>query len=248
MIRVRRAAALTVAALVTASAAGAQESAPRVYLSGDGIYQALYDPFTRDTTFELFHETGRYRAVYEVAKPPALSGGVGVRLWNVIGIGASMTRVQSQSSATIEGDVPHPFFFDRDRRVEGRVDGIQREERGIHLQFRLIMPLHRRLDLTLFGGPSRWRIDQDRVTEISYTSEYPFDTAQFTGVGLQRFSASRWGYNAGLDVGLYLTRHIGAGALIQLATANPDHSTAEATTADTRIGGLRAGGGLRLRF
>ena len=131
--------------------------------------------------------------------------------------------------------------------MAGSVDGVAREELGAHLQFRLTIPVTPRFDLSVFAGPSRWQVRQDRIETIDYTSQYPFDLAEFKSVTVLETTDTAWGYNAGIDFGLYFSRHVGAGALLLLATANPE-SAATATTADTRIGGMRVGGGLRLRF
>jgi hypothetical protein len=242
---------LTAAALLlvvmAAAPAVAQESQARVYVSADGLYQALFDPFSKRSTFDLFQEAGTFTAVYPANREPAVGGTVVVRVWRWIALGAGVTRMRSRTDATVEGEIPHPFFFDQDRHVEGGVDVIEREEVGVHLQFRMVVPVTRRIDLSVFAGPSRWRIRQDRITSIDYVSQYPFDTAQLSGVTVEKIAGHTWGYNAGVDLGLYLTRHIGVGGLLMLATANPE-AAATATTADTRIGGLRAGGGLRIRF
>lgn len=241
-------AALAITLCLLASPAAAQGGAqPRVYLTGDGLYQALLDPFSRSSTFPLFQETGTFTAIYPAGTSPAVAAGLAVRLWKSISVSAMVTRVRTVTDAGIEGEVPHPFFFERNRPVAGTADDIHREERAAHLQLRLIVPVTRRFDLALFGGPSRWRVRQDRIASIDYASEYPYDTAQLTGVTINAVDEMAWGYNAGVDASLYLTRHIGVGGLLMVATSNPAESPTN-TTADTRIGGLRAGGGLRLRF
>ena len=243
-----KAAVIAVAALLVATPAAAQSgSQARVYVTGDGLYQALFDPFSKRSTFEIFHETGTFSAVYPAGKSPAFAGGLAVRLWKSVSLGAMFTRVQTQTDASVEGEIPHPFFFDRHRPISGTAGQIQRDERAAHLQLRVIVPVTRRFDLSVFGGPSRWQIQQDRIASVDYVSEYPFDTARLTGVVLARAEGMTWGYNAGIDASLYLTNHVGVGGLLLIATANPDEDPA-VTTADTRIGGLRAGGGIRLRF
>jgi hypothetical protein len=246
--------ALVLATLCTLGAAApvfgqpsSQASQPRVYVTVDGLYQALFDPFNRTSTFELFHESASLVATYPPAKTPALLGGGALRLWKAVSVGVAVSRVQSRTNATVEGEIPHPFFFDQHRHVEGSAEGIARSELGAHLQFRVIIPVTDRLDLTVFAGPSRWWIRQDRITDVNFTSQYPFDTVQFTGTTVQETRATTWGYNAGFDASVYLTNHVGVGGILIIATANPD-TAPTATTADTRIGGLRAGGGLRLRF
>jgi hypothetical protein len=220
---------------------------PRIHLAADGVYQALYDPFTRRSTFSTFGETGTLTAVYPVAKPPAVLGTVVYRVWKAVGVGASLSRASSTTDAALEGDIPHPFFFAQPRAIAGNATGLARQETGLHLQMRILVPVRPNVTMSLFAGPSRWQITQDRVGEITFTSSYPYDTAQFTGAIVQEHRSSAWGFNAGFDVATYFTRRVGVGALIQLATASPKDDGAS-STADTRIGGFRAGGGLRLRF
>jgi hypothetical protein len=220
---------------------------PRIYLAADGVYQALYDPFTRRSTFSTFGETRTLTAVYSVAKPPAMLGTVVFRVWKAVGVGAAVSRASSTTDATVEGNIPHPFFFDRPRAIEGNASGLGRQEMGLHLQMRVVVPVRPNVALSLFAGPSLWQVTQDRVGDITFASSYPFDTARFTGAVVEEYRASTWGFNAGFDVATYFTRNVGVGALMQVATASAKDDGASAN-ADTRIGGFRAGGGLRLRF
>ena len=243
----RAAALLVLAVVASAVPAVAQQPQARVHISADGLYQPLFDPFSKVSSFQLFFERGQFTAEYPPNKAPAFAGTAAVRLWRSIGAGVTVTRMQSTTDAAVQGEIPHPFFFDRNRRVAGTVDGIAREELGIHAQFRLIVPVTPRFDLAVFAGPSMWQIRQDRIVTITYSSQYPFDEAAFGGATVQEASGTAWGYNAGIDFGLYFSKHVGAGALLLLATANPD-TVSTASAADTRIGGMRVGGGLRLRF
>jgi hypothetical protein len=220
---------------------------PRIYIAADGVYQPLYDPFTRRSTFSTFGEAGTVTAVYPVAKPPAVLGTVVYRVWKALGVGASISRASSTTDATVEGDIPHPFFFDQPRAIEGSAPDLGRQETGLHLQLRVVVPVRPSVALSLFAGPSRWQIVQDRVGDITFASSYPYDTATFTGAAVEEHRSSAWGFNAGFDVATYFTRSVGVGALIQVATASPKDDGAS-SNADTRIGGFRAGGGLRLRF
>lgn len=223
------------------------QSQARVYLAGDGLFQALFEPFNRSSSFDLFHETGTFTVLYPPGKSPAYAGTVVVRVWRIISIGATVTRVQTTTDATLQGEIPHPFFFDQPRLIEGSAPGIARDERGAHVQFRLVVPVNRRLDVSVFAGPSRWDVRQERITSLDYESEYPFDTARFSRAVIEQANAVTWGFNAGIDASVYFSRNVGVGALLLIATANPA-TEVTATTADTRIGGMRAGGGLRLRF
>lgn len=250
-------AAVCAALLLAGSAGVAQAQAPvrrlqrpaepRVHVAADGMYQALNDPFSRRSTFRSFNETGTLTTVYPTGKPPAVLGTVVYRVWKVVGAGASISRASSTTDATVEGSVPHPFFFDRPRAIAGTAPGLTRQETAIHLQMRVVVPVRPDIALSLFAGPSRWQIRQDRVGEITFASTYPFDVATFTGAAVEEHRSSAWGFNAGVDIASYFTRNVGVGGLLQVATASPNDETASGN-ADTRIGGFRAGGGLRLRF
>jgi hypothetical protein len=220
---------------------------PRLHIAADGVYQALYDPFTRRSTFSTFGETATVTTVYPVAKPPAVLGTVVYRVWKAVGIGASFSRASSTTDAAVAGEIPHPFFFGQTRTIDGSAPDLARQEIGIHLQMRVVVPVRPNVVLSLFAGPSRWQITQDRVGDVTFASSYPYDTATFTGAIVGQYELSAWGFNAGFDVARYFTPRVGVGALIQVATAAPQDDGASAN-ADTRIGGFRAGGGLRLRF
>lgn len=220
----------------------------RVYVAVDGTWRALYDPFSEAITYSEFAETTTLSATYNVQRKPTWSGTIGVRLWRAVGAGVSVTSVQSTTHADIQADIPHPFFFDQPRHISGSDDTTARRETAVNLQLRVVVPIRSRLDLTLFGGPSRWLVQQELLDGVDYSQQYPYDTAQFVAARTHQERVQAWGYNGGVDIAVYPTRHIGVGALIELATANVPLSITGSESFDANVGGFRGGAGVRVRF
>jgi hypothetical protein len=221
---------------------------PRLYISLDGTLRALYTADTQTLSYQEFAEDATFTATFSEKRQPTYGVTIGARLWGAFGAGVSVTRVQSRSSATVEADIPHPFFFDQFRRVSGALDTTTREELAIHGQIRIYVPVRSRFDVVMFGGPSRWQVKQTVLERVSYTQTYPYDTAEFAGAEVATPRVRAWGYNGGVDVSVYFTHNIGVGGLIEIATANLPLRRPDGTTADANVGGVRGGAGIRLRF
>jgi hypothetical protein len=240
------------AALVSASPASAQDDEdrpwPRLYVTADGTFRAVYDPYAQRVTYEQFVEDATFTASYEVTRRPAFGGGVAYRFWRALGAGVTVTQLRTRAGASIEGDIPHPFFFDRPRHVAGRIEAAPRNEYAVHAQARVYIPVRPQFDVVLFGGPSRWRVDQPVLESVAYEHTYPYDTAEFRGAELTQRTVQAWGYNGGVDVGAYFSHHLGVGAVIEIATARLPLTRPDGSSIDANVGGLRFGAGVRLRF
>jgi len=87
------------------------------------------------------------------------------------------------------------------------------------------------------------------VTDIAFSDIYPYDTATYTSATTQRVSANKAGFNAGVDLGFHLSRHVGLGAGARFSTAKvtltmPNGGGAVSTDA----GGAQLAAGLRFYF
>ena len=56
------------------------------------------------------------------------------------------------------------------------------------------------------------------------------------------------GYNAGVDMTWRFADHIGVGALLRYAAGKKDFEPTGGTPVEVNVGGLQAGGGLRVAF
>lgn len=220
----------------------------RVFLVMNGSYQPRSEEFRSNLTFVENAEEGTLNTRYSI-KPVALfDAGAGFRIARHMAIAASFSRLLVQTPGVLTGDVPHPFFFNVPRHVEGEDGSLQREERRLHLQLRAIATVGRRLELAVFGGPTWFQVEQDLVTDFLYSDFYPYTTAVFRSATLTSSRESKVGFNAGADVSYFFAKHIGIGGSAQYSAATMSMPAETNQAVELRVGGLQVGGGLRIRF
>jgi len=88
----------------------------------------------------------------------------------------------------------------------------------------------------------------DVITEVTYTDEYPYDSASLKGATTTAKAGSKIGVNGGADVAFFLTRRLGLGFGAQYAGATIVLPMGSGAGTRVKVGGVQAGGGLRLRF
>ena len=221
----------------------------RIYISVNGAFQTGGSDFGESVTFRENAEDGRFTTDYEVKSGPALNISVGATLWRNIGVGVGVTRYSKNTPTTFSASVPHPFFFNRARTVDGEIPGIEREELAVHVQARATFVPTRRIQAVVFGGPSFFSVKQDVDSDFEINEMYPYDTATFGRGIATEVDESKIGFNVGADVGYFFTRQVGVGGSVQWAgTTIKAPASGGSGTFDIKAGGLQAGGGLRLRF
>lgn len=219
----------------------------RVLVNIDAAQQSTTTTFTSAATFTEFVEQGRTTAKQTIATGPVYGGGVTVRTWRTLLLGAAVSYYSKVSSAQVDAQLPHPFLFDHPRLVSATAAGLKRTEIGTHLIIGVILPATDRLHIVISGGPSVFQVQQDLVSRVTYTHAYPYDEAQFTGVTTQRLKDQPIGYHAGADVTAKFSQHVGVGGTLRFARGKLTSTVGdEALSFD--VGGLYAGGGLRFMF
>lgn len=220
---------------------------PQGFVSVNGGVQggaSLTDTFT----FEQYAEDGTVRAEYPGKAATMLDVSAGMRVWRRFGIGAGLTRTVSSADAAVRADVPHPFFLDRPRTVEGRATDLSRDETGVHVQLYWEPRMTGKLRVRLFAGPSWVDLQRDLVDGVDVDEVYPYDETTFRMARTRRASASGVGAHAGADLSWMVSRRIGAGVLLRYAAAGLDLNASASRAVSSDAGGVQAGAGLRVVF
>jgi opacity protein-like surface antigen len=220
----------------------------RGFVSVNGGYQASSTDFRDSVVVTEFVEQGSVDSSYTVKSGPQLDISGGARVWRSLGIGVGVTRFSKSGAASVAGKIPHPFFFNQARSVEGEAAGLTHEELAVHILAMAIVPGGERLSLAVFAGPSFFNVKQAIVQRLQYSQQYPYDTATFSGVETDTPSESTIGFNAGADVGYFFSRNVGIGGVIRFTHASVDFTSIDGQTLSVDAGGVQAGAGLRLRF
>jgi hypothetical protein len=205
--------------------------------------------FTSTTTPSVYQETATVNASYRVPAGVFVDGGVIVRVGRSgFGLGAAVSSFTKSETASVTGTIPHPFFFNTPRAVSGTTSPLERSETAVHLQAAFIAKSKRR-DVVIAGGPSFFNVSHDLVGNVTYTETYPYDTVAFTGATAAKASASKIGFNAGVDIGVKLSRNFGVGGVVRFSRATVNLPLANTTSrVNVDAGGVQAGGGVRFFF
>jgi hypothetical protein len=213
-----------------------------------GIEQPAATAFASTTTTTVYRETATIYTSYAASRGKMFDGGVLIRVKGGFGIGAAASEFSKTDAASISGTIPHPFFFNTLRPINGTASPLERSETAVHIQAAYVAST-KRIDVAISGGPSFFSVSQDLVADVAYSETYPYDTATFTSATVSRVSATKLGFNVGADVGVKLSKNVGVGGLIRFSRASmtfPLTNTASGVSVDA--GGVQAGGGVRFFF
>ena len=222
-------------------------SGDRAYVSVNGTYQATSTTFTDVVHPIASVEPSIISTAYDVGAAPGFDVAGGYRVWRNLAAGISVSRLSKANDDAVSAQVPHPLYFNQRRSVPATATGLDRVETAVHVQISWAMPVASGWQLALSGGPTLFMVRQDLVKDVNVSQTYPYDTATSTGVVTGRQSQSRVGFNAGGDLSYFLGRRYGVGVSAGYSRARvPLPSDDSSVTVDA--GGVRVGGGLRLRF
>jgi hypothetical protein len=242
----------TAGALLCASSASAQD---RIRISANVGQQTSSTIVTQEQTFDLYFEQGSF--TFERVVPTALvyDLGIAARVWRGLHVGAAVSIYDDKNGAgTVTARVPHPLQFNKPRTVTGDIPNATRREVGQHIMFGWNIQTAGGLEFLLFGGPSIIATDQLVVNSLTLSLDkevFPFDELAFPPVESETLRENVMGYNAGVDMTWRFARKVGVGLLVRYSEGKQAFTPtrpAGVAPVEVTVGGLQAGGGLRVIF
>ena len=222
---------------------------PRQYrgfiAAGAGI-QAI-DGWSDSLSYPVNAETATTEVEYSSTRGPLFDVGAGWRFWKTTGIAVGFSRMSLNSTAQTVSEVPHPFFDQQPRHVEGEAGDIERVETAVHAQLFWVRD-RGKWRTRVLGGATYFSVDQDLVTRVYTTESYPFDTAEFHRVDTERASGSGVGVNIGVDVAWMMTRAFGFGGGGRFTYGTVDLNSPSGRSVSTDAGGAQGTAGIRIAF
>jgi hypothetical protein len=221
---------------------------PRYFVGFGGGGQSAPGAFADNVVFPIYDENGHYRASYSTPRASALDAMVGVRFGRRFVLAAAFWRTTPVPSASIGAVVPHPFSYNTPRAASASGVAVSRMENDGHLQLTWLVPLSAHADLSIFGGPSLFYVQQDLVSALSLRESFPYDTVGISGFQTVRNSKTAIGGNVGADVTVMVWRYLGIGVTGRYARGSLAMPSADTGTVNIQVGGAQVSGGLRMRF
>jgi hypothetical protein len=228
--------------------AAAQE---RFRISVNAAQQTSTTTVTQEQSFDRYFEQGSFTFERTVPKAVLYDLGAMVWLWRGLHAGAAVSVFDKTGAGMLTGRVPHPLHFNRPRTTTGDVAGATRREIGQHIVFGWMIPASNGIDFTFFAGPSIFATEQLFVKNLRLSLDkevFPFDELAFPGGETETLRKNVTGYNLGIDMTWRFTTNIGVGLLMRYSNGKRAFTPTGAQPVDVTVGGLHAGGGVRVAF
>jgi len=196
----------------------------------------------------VYESTATLTTNYSVSKGALFDGEVILRVSGGFGIDIGLSAFSRSEVAPIAGTIPHPALGSAPRPISGTSGSLERSEIVGRLDAAYVMSAGL-VDVAVSAGPSFFTVNQDLVTSVTFAESPSFDRVTFTGATVANAGATKLGFNAGVDVGVKLSKNIGVGAMVRYSHASMVFPLANApggVTADA--GGAHVGGGVRVYF
>jgi hypothetical protein len=233
------------------SAQSIQQWIDRGYVNFNVAFETAEGSLDDAVTFRLYDENGSKTVNARQDSGPLFDISGGLRVWRNVSVGLGFHRGTTTGQADAVIVAPHPLFFSQDRRATLAVDDLKRIERAIHVQFGYMLPVNEKFDIHVTGGPTFFRLEQEVVSDITFTEVPPaYTTINATAVVTNR-ARSVTGANIGADATYKLydtgSTAVGVGGFIRYSGAKADVTIIEHDV-ETDVGGVQFGFGVRFRF
>ena len=234
---------------------------PQFVVSANTGIQTTVNTRTDRVNFELFAETGNFSATQILGRTDVYDIGIAGRVWKRFRLGGVAAYTGHSSTATIDAEVPHPFFFEFPRTASGVSTKLGHREWAFHLQGQYWLPLGEKSILTLFVGPSVFNANQELVTSILTTERgFPFDIVNLVTDTTEIVGITAMGFNLGFDLSYFGLKqlgflgkserldHLGVAVTARYSRAAPGFKLKGQFQPALELGGTQIAGGIRVVF
>ena len=212
---------------------------PSMFVSISGGGQLQSRSFSETTTFTLFNETGTVTANQTVGSGFVFDASVGYRVWRRLSVAGGVSTFHGKGAAAAVVAVPDPVFFGRPTIKTfpaSDYGDLSQTSTALNIQAVWIRPLTDKLDIWLFAGPSIIRVKQ----EIASATETQNTTAATKNESATTAKAG----TIGVDLSYRLNDRYSVGGFVRYAGGEVDLPS----VTKLKVGGVQAGGGVRVRF
>jgi opacity protein-like surface antigen len=238
-----------------AQAQGAQRPLPRArektaFLNIGGGYQLGSADLTRHLVAfkDTYAEEGSIDADYGQGSGFVFDIVGGGRVAGHVSVGFGISYARHDEAATVDARVPHPFVFQTLRNATFTTASLSGQELVLHIPILWTQSFRSATRVTVFGGPSIFRVTQNFVTEVTLNEVYPYESVTIADTTQSEINDNAFGYHVGAGVTQFFGATVGAGVDVRYSRASLDFAGDDNATTTARAGGFQVTGGVRFRF
>ncbi len=235
------------ATAVPPTPAPAAHGGKRFKVLGDLVVAPLSMEYTQDKAFREYSEDASLTVQHKAKTGFGASFGLQYDFSERLGAILTLGLVNRSASATYEGSLPHPLYFNKKRSVSGDVSGTTYRETTVHLDAAYLGKAGA-LSYAVFAGPSYFSVSADLAESVQYSHSYPYDTVTVTSVPTSAETKTGIGFNVGADVDYSLGGRLSLGGQLRYSRAKITLEPGAGDTAEIDAGGLQVSLGVRMHF
>ena len=186
----------------------------------------------------VYDETATLTSSQAIGRGLVVDFDGGYRIRQDFFAGLLVSFFSNSSDATTSASIPDPVFFNRPKTVTGSTSGLKRSEVAIAPHVTWARTLTDNFDINLSGGIAIIHLSQDIVGNFDVTPPQNVTILQTSE------KANGVGPYAQIDLVYNMKTRYGLGGYLRYAGASVDLPSQP----EANVGGMQAGGGIRLRF
>jgi hypothetical protein len=158
----------------------------------------------------------------------------------------SQKRNSYPKNTNYSATIPHPLLFESPRNAQS-TRGFSLTENVIYLNI-LFSALFSNFSLDFFAGPAYFFANAEFIDDIQYSDSYPYEVISINA-STKTIDKNVLGFNGGASFNFYFANNFGIFINAQYLSASTDFSPGDNIPGwKVSLGGLKAGGGLKLIF
>jgi len=226
----------------------AETPEPKTQIFASILYNGGTLSLTDQRTFTLFAEEGSFAGDWSTGSGGAAFGiGAARTVWRQLSVGAALEISNGNPTESFETRLPHPFFFDQHRSLEGEETSLSYRETAIHVLVGYTKTSSR-VVISVDGGPSYFLTRSDVVGDLTFADNFPFDSVTLLSVERVTEDANGMGFNVGGRVSYRVTPILAVGADLRFSRASVKFTSTGGDEVEFDAGGPRIGAGVTVTF
>jgi hypothetical protein len=194
---------------------------------------------------EIYYEDALFGINYGTKKGNSFNAGLGYKFSHSIGVELGVDIASRNLNANYDASIPHPLYFDSPREIQNTAS-YKITENAAFLNLVMTVPFSR-FGLDIFAGPAYFFASAELIGAIQYSQSYPYSSVTISAKS-QKFNKNVFGFNAGANLIFNFSQSMGIFLNGQYFTASADLKPAEVPGFKLSMGGLKAGGGIKISF
>ena len=226
-------------ALAASSTATAQAQQPTtIFVDVNAAAQVQARTIQSSTSFPLYGETAVINAAQSIDGGGLFDISGGYRFMRSYGVAIGVSTFSKSGDGSLVASIPSPIAFNHSVTTTSTATNLKHKEIGTHVMFVYFVPVLENFDVSLFAGPSFFRLTQDILS-----ASVPAGTQSAT-VATDSQKGNATGANIGVNLNYMYRPNYGGGVFLRYAGAKITLPSAP----DVKVGGFQIGIGLRIRF